>query len=93
MMLWPHAWPMPGRASYSSSTAMVGPASPARAAKAVSTPKAPRSTVEALLLEHAGEEVVGEVLLVVRLGVLVDLVGQLERAGRLATRPRRAGAP
>ena len=38
MMLWPQAWPMPGRASYSSSTAMVGPRSPARAANAVSTP-------------------------------------------------------
>ena len=38
MMLCPQAWPMPGRASYSSSTAMVGPASPARAANAVSTP-------------------------------------------------------
>ena len=38
MMLWPQAWPMPGRASYSQSTAMVGPAVPASARKAVGSP-------------------------------------------------------
>ena len=34
---------------------------------------------QALVLQHAGEEVVGELLLVVRLRVLVDLVGQLDQ--------------
>ena len=39
MMLWPQAWPMPGRASYSHTTATSGPSPlPERASKAVSTP-------------------------------------------------------
>ena len=39
MMLWPQAWPIPGRASYSHTTATTGPSpSPARASKAVSRP-------------------------------------------------------
>ena len=42
MTLWPHAWPMPGRASYSHMIAMVGP-SPVSivATNAVSMPATP----------------------------------------------------
>ena len=40
MMLWPHAWPTPGSASYSHSTATVGPSLPAVLSKAVSRPYA-----------------------------------------------------
>jgi hypothetical protein len=38
MMLWPQAWPTPGRASYSAQMITSGPAVPARAAKDVSNP-------------------------------------------------------
>ena len=78
MMLWPQAWPMPGSASYSHSTAIVGPSDPARAANAVSSPGAPLDG-EALALEDAGEQVVGEVLLEAQLGVGVDLVRRLDQ--------------
>src|SRR5918997_6492533 len=44
MMLCPQACPMPGRASYSHTTATVGPSAPAPASKAVSTPRAERVT-------------------------------------------------
>src|SRR5207248_4432202 len=46
MMLCPQPWPMPGKASYSQSTAIVGPSLPARAANAVSRPYTLRSTVK-----------------------------------------------
>ena len=36
--LWPQAWPMPGRASYSHSTATRGPPEPTTASNAVGTP-------------------------------------------------------
>ncbi len=44
MTLWPQAWPMPGRASYSQHTATTGPSVPASALKAVGNPKAPAAT-------------------------------------------------
>ena len=44
--LWPHAWPMPGSASYSAITAIVGPSpDPGTSARnAVGSPPTPRST-------------------------------------------------
>src|SRR5690606_29690185 len=45
MTLCPHAWPIPGSASYSAQIAIVGPPVPASARKAVGTPCAPSFAV------------------------------------------------
>ena len=94
MMLCPHAWPMPGQGVVleqhgdgGPGVAGPSPRRPCRRRRPTARPSRPSC------LQHAGEEVVGEVLLVVRLRVLVDLVGQLDRAGRPGPRPRPAGAP
>ena len=79
MMLCPQAWPIPGSASYSHRTATVGPEVPARATKAVSRPKAPRSTSRPSAFEHVGQQVVGELLLEAELGAGVDLVRHVEQ--------------
>src|SRR6266850_1719857 len=56
MTLWPHAWPMPGSASYSAMMAIVGPApEPGIVARnAVASPPTPRSTRAPCVLDERG---------------------------------------
>ena len=56
MMLWPQAWPMPGRASYSDRIATVGPPSlPNSAAYAVLRPKASRCVGDAVAFDGVAQ--------------------------------------
>ena len=79
MMLCPQAWPMPGRASYSHSTAIVGPPSPAsrleRGVEVVGATAGGRARAS----QRVGQQIVGEVLLEGQLGMGVDLVGDIEQ--------------
>ena len=80
MMLCPQAWPMPGQGVVlAAAPRWSGPSVPARADERGVEPVGAALDGEALVLEEAGEQVVGEVLLVAELGVLVDLVGDLEQ--------------
>ena len=76
MTLWPHAWPMPGSASYSHRMAMVGPSPVSMVARnAVSTPPTPVSTLKPCG-EELAEPAAGLLLLVGQLGMIVDPAGE-----------------
>ena len=56
MTLCPQAWPMPGRASYSHSTAIVGPLVTGLGAEGRVEPRAPRSASRPAVVEDVGEQ-------------------------------------
>lgn len=70
---------MPGSASYSNNTATSGPELATRS-KAVVTPYVDRVGGQPAVVEDTGEEVVGEVLLVVQFRVCVDLVADVNES-------------
>ncbi len=84
MMLCPQPCPMPGRASYSHSTAIRGPSPPSPSSagwptKAVSSPCAPRSTTNPSALQGGGQQVGREPLLEQQLRPLMDAMGDVEQ--------------
>ena len=78
MMLWPHAWPMPGRASYSAQMLRTSGPLPAVATNAVGRSATPASTVKPASFEGLRAPPARLLLLEAQLGVGVDPVAQLD---------------
>ena len=89
MMLCPQAWPMPGSASYSRQTAMSGPCLAGAPDERGVEPEGVTFGVDALVVERVAQQVVGEALLEVQLGVGVDRGATRRAGGRRAGRSRR----
>ena len=79
MTLCPQAWPMPGSASYSHTHRHGRPLAAGRGLERRLDATGRPGDVEAGVLEHAGEQLVGEALLVVELRVGVDLVRHVDQ--------------
>ncbi len=93
MMLWPQAWPTPGRASYSAHTAStIGP-EPISAVKAVGMPEVPAGHREPSGLESVRRPCAGPLLLERRLRMGVDGVAEADQRGQVGVDWRRGPCP
>ncbi len=79
IMLWPQAWPMPGRLSYSAQIAMCSGPEPARATKAVGRSHTPRFTSKPAADEALREPEGGALLLEADLGMGVNAMAQRQQ--------------
>ena len=98
MMLWPQAWPTPGRASYSAQTATTSGPEPISALKAVGRPATPAGRrAKPPSARASAVQARGPVLLEGSLGVVVDGVAErdqvVERRPSMACAGRAPSAP
>ena len=81
MILWPHAWPMPGKLSYSAQMAMCTGPDPARARNAVGRPQMSFSTVKPAPSKDSHSQAEACSSSETQLGMTVNAVAELDAPG------------